>query len=275
MSMSMGMGVGMGMGMGMGTSMRHRVGRRVGLAAVSCVLALAALLAGGCKVVTARQSPSAMKVSIEIQDFSQGQSHVTLRFATQSNDTVEFVSGETVACDGVFLRYALGFYVGDVPKQPAGGSYSITYTPASGSASGTPGSGTSAGANSGSSGPITLTVPVVDAPVTVSQPASGATVAIPTSAPLVVQYTPVQLANTSIMVVANDSRLHLAAALPQAESGSYSIGADQFSDFQAGPGLVSVTRITDEAVAAGSFGGVTTQFKNVTQVPVTWQAGGS
>ena len=261
------------MGMGMGTGMWRVMGRRVGLAAVSCVLALAALLAGGCKVVTARQSLSAMKVSIEIQDFSQGQSHVTLRFATQSNDTVEFVSGETVACDGVFLRYALGFYVGDVPKQPAGGSYTITYTPAAGSASGTPGSSTSAGASS--SAPITLTVPVVDAPVTVSQPASGATVAIPTSAPLVVRYTPVQLANTSIMVVANDSRLHFAAALPQAESGSYSIGADQFSDFQAGPGLVSVTRITDEAVSAGGFGGVTTQFKNVTQVPVAWQAGGN
>lgn len=245
--------------------------RRIGLAAVSCALAVAALLAGGCKVVTARQAPSAMKVSIEIQAFAQGQTHVTLRFATQANDTVEFVSGETVACDGVFLRYALGFYVGDVPKQPAGGSYTITYTPVAGSAAGTPQGSTSAG--SGSPGPLTLTVPVVDAPVTVTQPASGATVPIPTGAPLVVQYTPVRLASTSIMVVANDSRLHLAAALPQAESGSYSIGADQFSDFQAGPGLVSVTRITDEAVAAGGFGGVTAKFKNVTQVPVVWQVG--
>jgi hypothetical protein len=209
-----------------------------------------------------------MKVSVDIQAFAQGQTHVTLRFATLAHDTVEFVSGETVACDGVFLRYALGFYVGDVPKQPAGGSYTITYTPSQAAAT-----GTSAGATS--SGPITLSVPVVDAPVTVTQPASGATVVIPVSTPLIVQYTPVQLASTSIMVVANDSRLHIAAALPQAESGSYSIGADQFSDFQAGPGLVSVTRITDEAVPAGGFGGVSAQFKNVTQVPVVWQAGDS
>lgn len=258
------------MGMGrLGTFARRIMGWRVGLAAMSCALALVALLASGCKVVTARQAPSAMKVSIEIQAFAQGQTHVSLRFATLANDTVEFVSGETVACDGVFLRYSLGFYIGDVPKQPAGGSYTITYTPASGSASGT--SGTSVA----SSGPITLTVPVVDAPVTVTQPASGATVPIPTSAPLVVQYTPAHVANTSIFVLANDSRLHLAAALPQADSGSYSIGADQFSDFQAGPGLVSVSRITDEAVSAGAFGGVSAQFKNVTQMPVVWQVGGS
>ena len=259
------------MGMSRGTQMRRLLSWRMGLAALSCALALVALLASGCKVVTARQAPGAMKVSIEIQAFAQGQSHVTLRFATLANDTVEFVSGETVACDGVFLRYALGFYIGDVPKQPSGGSYTITYTPGQASASGTAASGTSAV----SSGPITLKVPVVDAPVTVAQPASGATVAIPTSAPLVVQYTAAQVANTSIMVVANDSRLHIAAALPQADSGGYSIGADQFRDFQAGPGLVSVTRITDEAVAAGGFGGVSAQFKNVTQVPVVWQSGGS
>ena len=257
----------------MGMQARRVVGWRMGLAAVSCALALVALLASGCKVVTARQTPGAMKVSIEIQAFAQGQSHVSLRFATLANDTVEFVSGETVACDGVFLRYALGFYVGDVPKQPAGGSYTFTYTPASGGASGTPASGTSAGATA--SGPISLTVPVVDAPVSVTQPASGATLAIPTNAPLVVQYAPAKVANTSVFVLANDSRLHIAAALPQADSGSYSIGADQFSDFQAGPGLVSVSRITDEAVSAGAFGGVTAQFKNVTQVPVVWQAAGS
>lgn len=263
----------MGMGMGMGLRARGIVGWRLELAALSCALALVALLASGCKVVTARQAPGAMKISIEIQAFAQGQTHVSLRFATLANDTVEFVSGETVACDGVFLRYALGFYIGDVPKQPAGGSYTITYTPAQGSAAGTSGSGASASV--AASGPITLTVPVVDAPVTVTQPASGATLAIPTSTPLVVQYTPTKLASTSIFVLANDSRLHLAAALPQADSGSFSIGADQFSGFQAGPGLVSVSRITDEAVSAGAFGGVTTQFKNVTQVPVVWQAGGS
>ncbi len=259
--------------MGTGTCTRRMVGWHVGLAALSCALALVALLASGCKVVTARQTPGAMKVSIEIQAFAQGQTHVSVRFATLANDTVEFVSGETVACDGVFLRYALGFYVGDVPKQPDGGSYTITYTPAQGRAADTPASGTSAGA--AASGPIALTVPVVDAPVTVTQPASGATVPVPTSAPLVVQYTPAKVANTSIFVLANDSRLHLAAALPQADSGSYSIGVDQFSDFQAGPGLVSVSRITDEAVSAGAFAGVTAQFKNVTQVPVVWQSGGS
>jgi hypothetical protein len=235
--------------------------------AAAMVLVSAFSLAG-CAIVTIPQAPGAMNVSVEIQAYQRGSAHIVVRFATARNDTIEFASGETVACDGQFLRYSLGSYVGDVPHQPGGGVYTITYTPGRAPAA-TAGTAPS-GANSDAS-PIVIQVPVVDAPVTVLQPTVDAVVPVPTNTPLTVTYQPSTLADTQISAAASDGRWHVTWYLPEPDSGSYSLPADTFSSFQGGPGLITMARVTSSQVGGTPFGSVRIQFKNITQVPVTWQ----
>jgi hypothetical protein len=203
-----------------------------------------------------------MNVSIEVQAYRQGNAHIVVHFATLRNDTIEFVSGETVVCDGQFLRYSLGSYEGDVPEQSTGGAYTVTYTPSAAAATATAGA---AGTE-----PVTVRVPVVDAPVRVIQPTAGATVPVPTSAPLTITYQTSTLDNTQINVLANDSRGHLAWYIPEPDSGTYSMPVDAFNGFQAGPGMLSVARVTSSQVGGTAFGSVRIQFKNITQVQITW-----
>ena len=221
------------------------------------VLALTAL--AGCKVVTQPQIPGAMDVSIEIQRFVQGQSHIVVHFGLPNYDTVEFVSGETVACNGIYLRYALGSYVGDVPREGDSGTYTITYTPEA-SAAATPTS---------SSGPVTVAVAVVPAAVQVSQPAPGASV--PLNAPLTVTYQPSQLANTTIGAVVADARAHFDFTWPGGETGTLGIPTDTLSSLQAGPGTLTVVRETMVYPSGTPFHSVAVHFKNLTQIPVSWQ----
>jgi hypothetical protein len=190
----------------------------------------------GCKLVTTSQATVNMHVSVEIQRYLVGNTHISIRFSDSSNNTIEFVSGETVACDGQFLRYAVGFYVGDVPKQPGGGKHTITYTPAA------------AAATPASSAPVSFSVQVIPSAVTFVQPANGATVAIPSSAPLSITYQPSTLRNTSVYATATDSRFHVTLVLPQPDNGTLTMPADNFADFQAGPGTIALVRLTTESI---------------------------
>jgi hypothetical protein len=203
-----------------------------------------------------------MNVSIEVQRFVQGQTHVVVHFATASGDTIEFVSGETVACNGAFLRYELGSYTGDVPREGDGGAYAFVYTPAAG-AVGTP------GASSASAGPVSIAVAVVPAVVNVSQPAPGASV--PLNAPLNVIYQPSQLANTAINAVVADGRAHFDFTWPGGETGTLGIPSDKLSGLQAGPGTLTVVRDTRLYPSGTPFHSISVEFKNITQIPVTWE----
>jgi hypothetical protein len=234
---------------------------RLGAALALVGLLLATLAA--CKVVTQPQAPGAMDLSIEIQRFAQGQTHVVVHFGTPNYDTVEFVSGETVACNGVFLRYALGSYIGDVPREGDDGTYTIVYTPAAGDAATTP------GATSTSTGPVTIAVRVVPAAVSVSQPASGANV--PLNAPLTVTYQPSQLANTTINAVVADGRAHFDFTWPGGETGTLGIPSEKLSGLQAGPGTLNIVRETVLYPSGTPFHSVAVHFKNITQIPVSWQ----
>jgi hypothetical protein len=229
------------------------------------LLALALAWLAACAVVTAPQSPASMNVSIEIQYFQQGKTQVFVGFTTAKLDPVEFVSGETVACNGQFLRYDAGRYTGDVAKQPDTGEYTITYTPANSASSATPTSGGTSGR------PVSSTVKVVAAPVTVTAPQPGAVIPIPTSAPLLIQYQPSTLASTHINALATDGRGHLTFTLPETESGTIAMPADNFTTFQGGPGTLSVVRETINKLSGTPFLSAETHFKNITQVQITWQ----
>jgi hypothetical protein len=226
---------------------------RLGGVCALAALALAAL--AGCKVVTQPQTPGAMDVSIEVQRYAQGGSHIVVHFGTANYDTVEFVAGETVTCNGVFLRYSLGSYIGDVPRQDDSGTYTITYTPAAG----TPGA---------SAGPVTVAAAVVPAAVAVSQPTSGASV--PINAPLTVTYQPTQLANTSINAVVADARANFDFTWPGGETGTLTIPTSTLSGLQAGPGTLTVVRETTTNPGGTAYHSVVVHFKNITQIPVTW-----
>ncbi len=84
----------------------------------------------------------------------------------------------------------------------------------------------------------------MNATVVVTQPASGATVPIPTTAPLTIQYQPAPLPDTTISALASDAREHFTFTLPQTESGAIAMAADNFSSFQGGPGTLTITRET-------------------------------
>lgn len=217
----------------------------------------------GCQVVTTPQASDAMNVSYEIQYFKDGQTHISVGFTDAKLNPIEFVAGQTVACNGQFLRYSAGHYIGDVPKQPNTGEYTLNYTPAA--------SATATAAGSGSSSPVSITVKVVDATVVITQPASGASVAIPTSGPLTIQYQPVTLADTNVSAIASDARGHFTFTLPQSESGAIALPADNFANFAGGPGTLTLTRETVDHPAGTGFRAVDTHFKNITQEPITWQ----
>lgn len=88
------------------------------------------LLLAGCKTNTSQLAPGAIQVGIDIKDYQMGTTEVAIHFADQQNNTIEFVHGETVTCNGVFLAddsgyfasiFGYGAYKGQVPLQPANG----------------------------------------------------------------------------------------------------------------------------------------------------------
>lgn len=219
-----------------------------------------ALLLCGCVTVTAVLPPASMRVSIDVKDYHQGTTQVAIHFADASLNTVEFVHGETVACNGVYLKYDSGFYarlfgysayVGEVPLQPTGGAYTFAFTPATGAA-------------------VALPVPVVAAPVTSIQPAAGATVSIPSSAPLVVRYAPSGVSNSAVVGSAVDSRYHVALALTLADTGSVAFNTRDFASFSPGPGTVSLSRITSSKPGGTPFAQVDVGYENIATVQVLW-----
>ena len=238
--------------------------RRVTILALS----LLTLAATGCATITAPQANANLNVEIRIKDFQQGTSQIIVRFADTRNNTVQFVSGETIACNDQFLRYdsgylerlvGLGAYIGDVPRVPAGGAYKFAYTPAR------------ARATAPAPDPVTISVNVVNAPVHVTSPASGSAVSIPKSAPLTIHFDPVSLANTTILAVAVDSRAQVTFTLPQRETGTITMQPDQFNNFNPGPGVLSLVRVTNVSHGNAPFNKLTINYENISQFPVTWQ----
>jgi hypothetical protein len=242
------------------TTRAQRGALRIMGALLLIALGLVSSAIGGCALVTAPQAASAMNVSIELQYFKEGKTHVSIGFSDAKLNPIEFVSGETVACNDQFLRYEAAHYIGDVPKQPDTGAYTITYTPAR-----------NATPAAGGDNPISVTVKVVPAPVTVTAPASGATVPIPTSAPLLILYQPSTVANTKINALVADGRGHFTFTLPQVETGTISIPFDNFTQFQGGPGTLTVARETTNKPGGTPFRSVDVHFKNITQVAIVWQ----
>jgi hypothetical protein len=231
-------------------------------------LSLLALAASGCATITTPQANANLTVEIRIKDFQQGTSQIITRFADTRNNTVQFVSGETIACNDQFLRYdsgyverllGLGAYVGDVPRVSAGGVYKFSYTAAR------------ASATAPVPDPVVISVNVVNAPVRVISPGSGSEVPIPKSAPLTIRFDPISLANTSILAVAVDSRGQVTFTLPQSESGTILMQSDQFKSFNPGPGQLSLVRVTDVAHPNAPFNKVAIHYENISQFPVTWQ----
>src|SRR5215510_1391526 len=104
--------------------------------AIFLALSLLTVAATGCATITTPQTNANLNVEIRVKDFQQGATEVIARFADTHNHTVQFVSGETIACNDQFLRYdsgylerlvGLGAYVGAVPRVPAGGAYKFAY----------------------------------------------------------------------------------------------------------------------------------------------------
>jgi hypothetical protein len=105
----------------------------------------------------------------------------------------------------------------------------------------------------------------------VTQPANGASVPIPTTAPLAVIYAPTTIANTTILAIAVDSRAKWFFTLPASETGTLSIPASQFKDFQPGPGTLALVRITTNRPGGSPFADLSVEYQNITQLQVTWQ----
>jgi hypothetical protein len=236
----------------------------------ACVglLATCALLVGlaGCTTVTDALSPNALRVSVDIKDYHQGTTQVAIHFADHALNTVEFVRGETVTCNGVFLKYDSGYYArmlgygaytGDVPLQPVGGAYTFVYTPAI--------------AAGGSDSAITIPVAVVNAPLTLTDPTNGATVAIPRSGSLIVHYTPSGLSNSIVAGSASDSRFHTALSLALKDAGSTTFNAADFKDFAPGAGLLALSRITSSKPGGTPFAAVDVNYENITTIVLNWQ----
>ena len=191
-----------------------------------------------------------------------GNSHVSIHFADAQNNTVEFVHGETVTCNGAFLKYDIsyvdrfingGSYIGDVPLQPANGAYTFTFTPPGGT-------------------PAKLTAQVVDAPVTLKQPTSGGTLAIPTATGGVdIGYGPSGIPNSNVIVTLSDSRSHFAVSGALSDTGSVHFNGDAFKDFAPGAGNVNVTRTTDSKPTGTSFATAEIWYQNIAVAPIVWQ----
>ncbi len=99
-----------------------------------------------CQVITQPLAADAMNVHYEIQYFQQGQTHISVGFTDAKLNPVEFTQGQTVQCNGTYLRYSAGSYIGDISKQPSTGAYTLTYTPSS----------TSTSTSGGGSSPVTV-----------------------------------------------------------------------------------------------------------------------
>ncbi|HEX6541814.1 MAG TPA: hypothetical protein VF040_08680 [Ktedonobacterales bacterium] len=243
-------------------------------AGLFAILATLAVLVGlsGCTTVTEALSPSELRVSIDIKDYHQGTTRVAIHFSDHALNTVEFVHGETVTCNGVFLKYDSGYYarmlgygayIGDVPRQSSGGAYTFGYTPAA--------AGGGATSRSGDSGAIRVAVAVVNAPVALTNPINGAIVSIPRSGPFVVQYAPSGVSNSIIVGSASDSRAHIALSLALRDAGSTRFNAADFKNFAPGAGLLSLSRITSSKPGNTPFAAVDASYENITTISVTWQ----
>src|SRR5579862_860829 len=210
--------------------------------ALGAIFLATSLAQAACTTVTTPQSPGAMNLDLKIKYYQQGETPVEAHFSTTDGNTIEFVSGETVACDNVFLAYDsnpveqlfdYGSYLGDVPMQPATGVYTFTYTPAKGKGA-----------------PITLSVPVVNDPVNVTSPANGAAVNLPSNGGNVtIHYTPGTVANSSVLAILTDSRGKVTLTLPQPDNGVLQVPASSLNGFQPGPGTIYVVRVTTNSPA--------------------------
>jgi hypothetical protein len=239
-----------------------RAGSRSILLAGALITFLAALLAGCGQTITATLTPAQMQVTVDVKDYHQGSAPVAIRFADQQDNTIEFVHGETVTCDGGYLKYdsafiarwiGYGSYVGDVQRHAPGERYDFAYTAPAGSS-------------------INIAVPVVDAPVTITSIASGGTVAIPTAGTsFIVTYRVSGLPNTTVYATATDSRSHTALALAFNDPGTISFKGADFSQFAPGPGLITISRVTTTSITGTAFSKVTASYENIVTLPVIWQ----
>jgi hypothetical protein len=226
------------------------------------ILSVILILAACGSTITDVLAPSSMKASVDVKDYHMGTTQVAMHFADAQDNTVEFIHGETVTCNGVYLKYdsnffaqliGYGAYTGETSLQPSSGTYSFTFKPASGAA-------------------ISLKVPVVNAPMRFSDPVQGAQVAIPTAAaPLTVQYHISGIPNTSIAAVASDSRAHVAVAGTLMESGSVAFNSNDFKNFAPGPGTITLSRITHKSLGGTGFISADTYYENLTTIQITWQ----
>ncbi|PWT78011.1 MAG: hypothetical protein C5B60_01825 [Chloroflexi bacterium] len=244
----------------MRTAAYQRGGRPLLLA--GALIALTALLANCGQTITDSLTPAQMQVSIDVKDYHQGTAPIAIRFADLQDNTIEFVHGETVTCDGTYLKYdsafiarwiGYGSYVGDVQRHAPGESYGFKYTAAQGASE-------------------TIAVPVVDAPITITNIASDGTVGIPTAgSSFIITYGVSGLANTILYATATDSRSHTALALAFNDSGSISFKGADFSQFAPGPGLITVSRVTTTSISGTPFSKVTASYENIVTLPVMWQ----
>jgi hypothetical protein len=229
---------------------------------LSLVAAAALLLAllNGCATITTSVAPANMHVSIDIKDYRQPTTQVAIHFADVNGNTIEFVHGETVTCNGTYLAYSSGYYAslfgygayeGNVTDQPANGAYTFTYT--------APGQS-----------PLTVTVPVVTGGAQFTQPTNNASVPIPTTAPLVVTFQSSGPSSASIAGVATDSRIHIVGSLALSDTGSISFKASDFANFVPGPGSISLSRITSSAPANPGFAELKVSYENITTISVSW-----
>ncbi len=245
--------------------MRRAVSRRDCRSLLLAVVLIAFLtvLSTGCgQTITTTLTPAQMQVSIDVKDYHQGTAPIAIRFADLHDTTVEFVHGETVTCDGAYLKYdsafiaqwiGYGSYVGEVQRQAPDQSYTFVYTASPGSS-------------------LNIPVPVVDAPVTITNIASGGTVTIPTSgSTFMVTYAGSGLANTTMYATATDSRSHTAVALAFNDPGTVSFTGAEFSQFAPGPGLITISRVTTTSISGTSFSKVTASYENIVTLPVMWQ----
>ncbi len=227
------------------------------------VLVSVLLMLAACgSTVTDVLAPSSMKVSMDVKDYHMGTTQVAMHFADAQDNTVEFIHGETVTCNGIYLKYdsnffaqliGYGAYTGETPLQPPTGAYAFSFKPANGAA-------------------ISLDVPVVNAPMRLRDPVQGAQVAIPTAtAPLSVQYDISGIPNTSIAAVASDSRAHIAIAGTLTESGSVAFNSNDFKNFAPGPGNISLSRITHRSLGGTGFISADTYYENIATIQITWQ----
>jgi hypothetical protein len=112
---------------------------------------------------------------------------------------------------------------------------------------------------------------LVNAPVHVTYPTNGAAVPLPGSDPLTIRFDPSTLDHTAILAVLNDSQGKFTVTLPTRETGALTVKHDQTQDFQPGPGLISLARVTTRTVAGTAFHQDTVEYDNITAMPIIWQ----